>query len=138
MEMLKKAPTSFLKSYLLTPVFLPYYTETQYELDVYSLEHLTDAEIKQEIVRQREEARKREAVKKSAGEPWICTYYEWVGGYRNPKNHPVERTEKGIVKGNWFYPSCGGKKNVNSYGFKFVTKLEGGNNGVQNDLKDAI
>lgn len=123
LEQLEKLPAKTLKKVCLACCSWhhtsSFYNRTNfYDLDVATIEELTDEKINAAMAE--EKATKKVEEKE---EKWLCSFLVWSGTRTHPK--ASEFTEEGIVKGSWFIRKDGSKKKTTANGFKFIKKLEG-------------
>lgn len=89
-----------------------------YSLDIDRIESLTDEELDDIIVLNKDE-------KNKTAEPenrWECAFLEWSGTRKHPA--AKELIEEGIVKGDWFFRQDGSKKKTSAKGFRFIRKIQ--------------
>lgn len=93
-----------------------------YSLNISGIENLTDEELWEAYIRDRENRRKcREEKAGIVDETWECTFLEWKGEPDSRIAIPI--TEVGTIRGNWFIRPNGRKKNTNAYGFKRLKQM---------------
>lgn len=88
-----------------------------YYIDTFMVSLLTDEDIK----RVEQDNREKRAKQQPTEEKWKCTFLEWSGSRNHPK--ATEKTEVGIIKGEWFFRANGKKKSINANGFRKIEKI---------------
>lgn len=90
-----------------------------YSLDVTLVESITDKEIEDLYLEERKPSpiEKKEPTEYRAE----CEYLMWGGTRKHPKSRTV--SDKGTIRGSWFYADNGDKKSINGNGFRILTIL---------------
>ena len=97
-----------------------HYNETNfYSLDWTSLLRLSEEDINR-LINNAKETR-NSADKKKTGY-WECSFLIWSGSKAHPKAERI--TEKGYIKGIWFYRYDGTRKKITANGFQFIREID--------------
>lgn len=127
MARLKKLPLGLLKQLCLCKTSWhhtgSYFRRTDfYSLNISHIEKLTDEELWEAYIRDKENKRSyREEKAEIVDEVWECRFLEWKGQPDNRIAIPI--TEVGTIRGNWFIRPNGGKKSTNAYGFRRLRQV---------------